>query len=427
MKYRFHFLILFIIVVIVSCVEEENQQPVIQSTTASPETIKTGETTQLSCVATDPDGDQLIYSWSSSKGTFPNGTTGSSVTWEAPDESGTNTISIIVSDGQNISEGSVNVTIETNPQLSVTPTELDFGSEDNEKTVAIKNTGTGTLNWIISEDLEWLTISAKSGETTTETDNITVTVDRDDLSAGSYTETITISSENGDQNISIKMEVGETSITFGELTDARDGKTYKTVKIGDQWWMAENLNVGTRITDDEVMRDNGIIEKYCYNDDEDNCTEYGGLYDWDEMMNYSSQDASQGICPDGWHIPTNEEWKILEGYVDSYYGVDDPIWDDSGLRGTDVGKRLKSERGWASNGNGINAVGFNLKPAGIRGIFTDNNYKYLGEKSTFETSTIQSSNQVWARIFYFDSDQSRKINPLDTQGCASSVRCIKDK
>lgn len=112
MKHLLRFIILFVVLTITATCEKENQSPVIQSTTASPQTIKTGETTQLTCVATDPDGDQLTYSWSSTNGTFPNGTNGSSVLWEAPDEAGTNTISVIVDDGKNVDDGSVGVTIE---------------------------------------------------------------------------------------------------------------------------------------------------------------------------------------------------------------------------------------------------------------------------------------------------------------------------
>ncbi|NQU86817.1 MAG: carboxypeptidase regulatory-like domain-containing protein, partial [Mariniphaga sp.] len=93
----------------ISC-EKENQPPIIQSITASPQSIKTGETTQLSCVATDPEGDNLTYSWSSINGTFPSGTSRSSVTWKAPDKSGMN-ISVIVNDGQNVVNGTVNIEI----------------------------------------------------------------------------------------------------------------------------------------------------------------------------------------------------------------------------------------------------------------------------------------------------------------------------
>ena len=76
---------------------------------------------------------------------------------------------------------------------------------------------------------------------------------------------------------------------------------------------------------------NGIIEKYCYNNEPDSCTKYGGLYQWNEMMQYTTQQGAQGICPPGWHLPTDEEWKVLEGAVDSQYGIGDPEWDNCGI------------------------------------------------------------------------------------------------
>src|ERR1035438_4575700 len=66
------------------------------------------------------------------------------------------------------------------------------------------------------------------------------------------------------------------------------GKTYNTVHIGSQCWLKENLDVGTRINGSNDQKNNGIIEKYCYNDDTANCTKYGGLYQWDEVMQYAT-------------------------------------------------------------------------------------------------------------------------------------------
>ena len=97
------------------------------------------------------------------------------------------------------------------------------------------------------------------------------------------------------------------------LTDSRDGQSYNTVQIANQCWMAQNLNVGSKINGSDEQSNNGTIEKYCYNNDAANCAVYGGLYQWDELMNYlTSSNATpsgrQGICPDGWHIPSEAEW-----------------------------------------------------------------------------------------------------------------------
>ena len=96
----------------------------------------------------------------------------------------------------------------------------------------------------------------------------------------------------------------------GIITDD-EGNPYNTVVIGDQCWMLENLNTGDRIDGANNQTDNNNIEKYCYADLESNCDIYGGLYQWDEMMNYTTQEGTQGICPYGWHIPTRAEWTAL--------------------------------------------------------------------------------------------------------------------
>jgi uncharacterized protein (TIGR02145 family) len=104
------------------------------------------------------------------------------------------------------------------------------------------------------------------------------------------------------------------NLLYGNVTDM-DGYTYKTIKIGTQTWMAENLKTGTSITTITIPKDDGKIERYC-----NWCDTYGGLYTWDEMMNYSPPDdkiigTTQGICPTGWHIPTPDEWTTLINYL----------------------------------------------------------------------------------------------------------------
>ena len=77
---------------------------------------------------------------------------------------------------------------------------------------------------------------------------------------------------------------------FDSISDIRDSRVYKIVKIGNQWWMAENLNVGTSIESSKLSYENGIIEKYCYKDRDSMCGVYGGLYTWKEMMQYTPYD-----------------------------------------------------------------------------------------------------------------------------------------
>ena len=132
----------------------------------------------------------------------------------------------------------------------------------------------------------------------------------------------------------------------GTFTDSRDGRIYKCVKIGDQVWMAENLDFGeiVRSTANQVKASAAHAQKYCYGDDSTNCAKYGGLYQWHTAMGlcagYVSMDASsridaphRGICPAGWHVPTQDEWETLVEFVQS---------PDS----NNAGRKLKSKEGW---------------------------------------------------------------------------------
>jgi uncharacterized protein (TIGR02145 family) len=144
-----------------------------------------------------------------------------------------------------------------------------------------------------------------------------------------------------------------------------EGQTYNTIQIFSQCWLKENLNVGTMIQAGEDMTDNGFIEKYCYYNQQDSCTKFGGFYQWREMMQYTTQQGARGICPDGWHLPTDEEWKILEGSVDSNYGIGDPEWDPNmEWQGFNAGTNLKTTNSWLYGGNGTDLFGFSCQPAG---------------------------------------------------------------
>lgn len=122
------------------------------------------------------------------------------------------------------------------------------------------------------------------------------------------------------------------------LTDPRDGQEYPTVQIGDQCWMAKNINIGEKIQDNIYQSDNEVLEKYCYDNDTEKCQSNGGLYNWDEMMQYDNEESAKGICQEGWHLPSDEEWIELEMFLGMSY-------EDAHLpnawRGTDEGTQLK--------------------------------------------------------------------------------------
>ncbi|MBI9036578.1 MAG: T9SS type A sorting domain-containing protein [Bacteroidales bacterium] len=207
------------------------------------------------------------------------------------------------------------------------------------------------------------------------------------------------------------------------FTDPRDERIYNTVQIGVQCWMAENLNIGQMINGTEDMTDNGVIEKYCYDNDPYYCEVYGGLYQWNEMMEYATTHGVQGICPEGWSIPTDDEWKILEGNVDSQFGVGDPEWDNTGDRGYDAGLNLRSSNGWSLWGNGTNLFGFTALPGGHRNI--NNYFQFLGGSALFWTSTNVNSYLVLGR--YLSGDKNTIARGVANELCGHSVRCIKNE
>jgi len=195
------------------------------------------------------------------------------------------------------------------------------------------------------------------------------------------------------------------------FTDARDGKSYNTVQIGAQCWMGQNLNIGTRINGLEDQTDNDIIEKYCYDDSELNCNTYGGLYQWNEMMQYIYLPGEQGICPDGWHNPTDDEWSALVSFL--------------GGEGVAGGKMKETGTShWASPNTGAsNSSAFSALPGGNRdeyGSFTD--LTYTG--NFWSSAENTSAEGAWNRYmgYYFEdivTSASNKANGF-------SVRCVKN-
>jgi uncharacterized protein (TIGR02145 family) len=192
------------------------------------------------------------------------------------------------------------------------------------------------------------------------------------------------------------------------LIDARDGKQYTTVKIGDQCWMAQNLNIGVMLSGSYIAADNGIIEKYCYNDNEDNCSIYGGLYMWNEMMNYVTTEKTSGICPAGWHIPSDAEFKKLEISL----GMTPEAANLDSWRGSDQGTQLKT-----GGNSGFNAL-LSGCWAGPGSFMLLNSYEYL------YTST-ESGTEAWRRCIRLSSANVGRYNTFPKL-YSFSVRCIMD-
>ncbi|MFK5855086.1 MAG: FISUMP domain-containing protein [Bacteroidota bacterium] len=197
----------------------------------------------------------------------------------------------------------------------------------------------------------------------------------------------------------------------GTLTDSRDAQNYTTVQIGTQCWMAENLNIGTMIIGTTDQTDNSTIEKYCYDDNSSKCSTYGGLYQWDEMMEYSTAEGTQGICPAGWHVPTDGEYSTLITI----------------LGGESVAGGKMKETGtthWNSPNTGAtNSSGFTGLPGGFRttsGTFTD-----INGYGNFRTSSEVSTTTSWLYGLTYFSAQIAWGNHLKATGI--SVRCLQDE
>lgn len=200
------------------------------------------------------------------------------------------------------------------------------------------------------------------------------------------------------------------SPTFGTMTDSRDGEVYQTVTICNQTWMAENLRY-------DVLN---VVTLDTINPAHPSTT-YGRLYDWATVMNGSGTSSSspsgvQGICPSGWHLPSDAEWSILEVAL----GMNSSDSTTTGYRGPH-GTGMKSTTGWNS-GVTTNTSGFNALPAGL---YFSGNFSYVGASVGFWSSTEYSSTYAWYRNLNYGYTGVRRTYDGKTSG-GYSCRCVKD-
>jgi uncharacterized protein (TIGR02145 family) len=178
------------------------------------------------------------------------------------------------------------------------------------------------------------------------------------------------------------------------FTDPRDGKVYRTTKIGSQVWMAENLNYNAP-------------DSRCYNDSPEYGEKYGRLYDWE---------TAKKAVPQGWHLPTNEEWDQLYRYADGTSGAGSPYESHT------AGKRLKAKKGWSKNSNGMGDFDFSALPGGYGdsdGYFYDSGY-YGNWWSSNEFDSLYA---YYRYMFY--SKEHAYWN-YDDKYNLFSVRCTQD-
>lgn len=217
-------------------------------------------------------------------------------------------------------------------------------------------------------------------------------------------------------------------IEFGTVTDKRNGKSYKTVKIGNQTWLAENLAYMPAVY---PGRKEGGIWVYGYygqkgllgaKSDTDKAKtskyymQFGCLYDYDTALT---------ISPSGWHLPSHDEWSTLEMHL----GMDLSTAESyDGFRGTDEGKRLKAKIGWKEGGNGSDELGFHALPGGYhgydKGVFSKTDFREVGISAHFWTSDDTFQKDAVYRSLRSGNNKIAAATCLKQNGL--SVRCVKD-
>jgi len=179
--------------------------------------------------------------------------------------------------------------------------------------------------------------------------------------------------------------VGTVAAQTGTLTDSRDGQKYKTVKIGNQVWMAENLRFK-------------IGDSWCYENSDENCNKYGRLYNWN---------MAKFACPKGGHLPSKNEWTELVTVVGFKTG----------------GKELKSTSGWNENGGGTDEYGFSALPGGFRRAH--GSFYHAGDYGYWWTATEHSGDYAYRRDMHYGHDNVDEN--YNVKGEGYSVRCVKDR
>ncbi len=241
-------------------------------------------------------------------------------------------------------------------------------------------------------------------------------------------------------NSGINQEDGLPCLGTATVTDI-DGNIYNTVKIGDQCWMKENLRT-TRYADGTFipLSTGGSEKKACRynpNNDAGNVPMYGYLYNWYAVMHDASSSSSnpsgiQGICPTGWHVPSDAEWTQLEDYVSGQtkYQCDGSRFD--------IAKALASTIGWdissktcsiGNNPSTNNATGFSALPAGHFDVVDNgdgetNKYYNIGRRATFWSATWDGEGFATINALFYHNSFCRTGNSLMRNGY--SVRCVRD-
>ena len=208
----------------------------------------------------------------------------------------------------------------------------------------------------------------------------------------------------------------------GEAPPTIDGYTYKTVKIGEQEWFAENLKTTVYANGEEIpysrtdeswtTQEMGM--RCSYDHDEARSAQYGQLYNWYAV------DDERGLCPSGWHVPSDEDWQDLEVFL-GMSRADVSLTGDRGSGELGIGTKLKAKSGWSDEGNGTDDFGFSALPGGLRG--NGGNFDAAGDLGVWRSSS-PSGGAAWERFLGNDDPDIYRyyIDPR----FGYSVRCLRD-
>jgi len=194
------------------------------------------------------------------------------------------------------------------------------------------------------------------------------------------------------------------NINYSSFVDVRDSTTYKKVTIGDQVWMAENLNYNAN-------------NSRCYDADSNNCKKYGRMYTWSTATGGRTSNAVpsgvQGVCPQGWHLPGRQEWANMAWFI---HGAREQC--------PECDNKLKSKKGWSYNGNGTDDYGFSALPGGVRaefdGVWSDGR---IGEFGGWWSSMEYDRYLAWTEEMTYEDNGGGS-----TRGKVQylSVRCVEN-
>ncbi|GEM_PF-667108 len=269
--------------------------------------------------------------------------------------------------------------LDNNGQAILEPSSIDDGSTGNQITLSVSQSVFTCSD--VGENTVILTVTDNNGNVST------------------CEATVTIEDNVPPQALCKDITVQLDASGHGTFTDKRDGHEYKWVKIGEQIWMAENLAY------------NAVEGCWAYNNDETNVATYGRLYNWETAIS---------ACPEGWRLPSDEEWKQLEMFL----GMSQSEADNTGWRGTNVGAKLKSTIGWRADGNGTDDYGFTAFPGGyLHGNGSFYGASHYGSWWTSSQNETYES-EAWYRHLDKPYDEIARQSIYKNYGL--SVRCIKD-